>query len=248
MNKRRVRMIAGPNGSGKSTLKKGIEKRLIGTYINADEIEEEIRKSGFLDLSPYGVKTSNEEALNFFRNSSFLKQAGLIDETHNLRFSDNKLLFNNVKVNAYFASVAADFIRHQLLETCDVFTFETVMSSPDKIEFLKKAQKMGCQTYLYYVATEDPLINILRVKSRVINGGHPVPEDKIIARYHRSLDLLVSAVHATNRAYIFDNTLNELRWIAEITDGKKIELKTSEIPAWLQRVLGEKFINATANS
>ena len=34
MNKRRVRMIAGPNGSGKSTLKKGIEQRLIGTYMN----------------------------------------------------------------------------------------------------------------------------------------------------------------------------------------------------------------------
>ena len=247
MSKRRVRMIAGPNGSGKSSLKKGIDQRLIGIYINPDEIEKEIVEKGFLDLSNYTVKASENETLNFFRDSSFLRKEGLIDEAHNLQFLNNKLLFKNVKINAYFASVAADFIRHQLLETCSLFTFETVMSSPDKIDFLKKAQSMGCRTYLYYVATEDPSINILRVNSRVANGGHSVPEDKIISRYQRSLDLLVSAVHATNRAYIFDNTLEELRWIAEITEGKKIEMRTPEMPAWLQRVLGEKFVNAAAN-
>ena len=36
------------------------------------------------------------------------------------------------------------------------------MPSPDKIEILHKAQARGFRTYLYYVATEDPEINISR--------------------------------------------------------------------------------------
>lgn len=247
MNKKRIRMFAGPNGSGKSTLKASLEQNLIGRYINPDEIEKKISEHGILDLLDYTIKTSKEDILDFFRNSSFLKQAGLGDEALNLQFSDNKLIFNKVQVNAYFASVAADFIRHQLLGTCELFTFETVMSSPDKVEFLRKAQKMGYHTYLYYVATEDPAINIMRVKSRVANQGHGVPEDKIISRYYRSLDLLIPAIHATNRAYIFDNSLGRVRWIAEITEGKVIEIKTPKMPAWLQRTLGDKFVS-TATS
>ena len=60
-------------------------------------------------------------------------------------------------------------------------TFETVMSSRNKIEFIRKAQKDGYRAYLYFVATEDPLINISRVSHRVKTGGHDVPSDKVIA-------------------------------------------------------------------
>jgi predicted ABC-type ATPase len=38
------------------------------------------------------------------------------------------------------------------------------------------------------------------VKSRVHLGGHDVPEDKIVSRYTRSLDLLLEAIRHTNRA------------------------------------------------
>lgn len=39
----RLRMFAGPNGSGKSTLKDEVEAHGLGVYINADDIEAEIR-------------------------------------------------------------------------------------------------------------------------------------------------------------------------------------------------------------
>ena len=70
------------------------------------------------------------------------------------------------------------------------------MSSPDKIDFLAEARRRGFRTYLYYVATVDPLININRVANRVRMGGHPVPEEKIVSRYARSLDLLVALAEA----------------------------------------------------
>jgi len=55
-------------------------------------------------------------------------------------------------------------------------------------------------------------------------GGHSVPEDKIVSRYKRSLDLLMRAVQFTNRSYIFDNSTHEHIWLAEITDGQVLEI------------------------
>ena len=72
-----------------------------------------------------------------------MRQAGLEDEAAELRFNDGKLDFFRVSVNSYFASVAADFLRQKLLVQRTSFSFETVMSAPDKVELLTKAQQMG---------------------------------------------------------------------------------------------------------
>lgn len=237
----RLRMFAGPNGSGKSTLKSIIRPELLGIFINPDEIENQIRDYNFLDLESYQVNSRETEILNFFINSPLLKKANLLDSIQNLRFNNGKLTFINMEVNSYFASVAADFIRHNLLKEEKSFTFETVMSFSDKVEFLRDAQLKGYRTYLYYVATEDPIINISRVRHRVKMGGHAVPEDKIISRYHRSLDLLVEAVKFTNRAYIFDNSIDKHIWLAEITNGSLMEIKTDRVPAWFKKALEYKF-------
>jgi len=159
-----------------------------------------------------------------------------------LRFSDDKLSFFEVGVNAYFASVAADFIRRNLLERETSFTFETVMSSADKVDFLKKAQQRGFRTYLYYIATDDPIINISRVRNRVRLGGHSVPDDKVIARYVRSLGLLQEAIRHTDRAYIFDNSGPSQVWLAEVTDGRLLAMKTNLMPAWFKSAVWDKFI------
>jgi predicted ABC-type ATPase len=237
----RLRMFAGPNGSGKSTLKTIIRRELLGIYINPDDIEKEISKCGFLDLSAYNVITSKQEIFDFFNHSSLLEKAGHLGETSSLAFNDDKLSFHKVPVNAYFASVAADFIRQNLLKNSKSFTFETVMSFPDKIELLRKAQSLGYRTYLYYVATENPNINISRIRYRIRSGGHAVPEDKIVSRYYRSLDLLQQAIQFTNRAYIFDNTTHQHVWLAEITNGQTLEMKTDHMPTWFKKYLLDKL-------
>ncbi len=237
----RLRMFAGPNGSGKSTIKAVVAPELMGVYINPDEIEKEIAERDVLALEAYGVQSTAEEILSFFRNSVLLQKAGLLDEAEQLRFSDGKLDFQAVAVNAYFASVAADFLRHKLLEAGVSFTFETVMSSPDKVELLQKAQQKGYRTYLYYVATDDPAINISRVRHRVKMGGHSVPEDKIVSRYERSLHLLMEAIRHTNRAYLFDNSKHQSIWLAEITDGKELDMKTDQMPIWFKKNVWDKI-------
>ena len=242
-------MFAGPNGSGKSTLKSYLPKELLGVYLNPDEIEREIRKQGFLDCAAYGVTTTADEVLSFFNRSSLLISAGFGEAAKQLAFANGRLNFGRVGVNSYLASVAGDFLRGKLLELKVSFTFETVMSHPSKVEFLAKAQQAGYRTYLYFVATDDPDINISRVRSRVRLGGHDVPKDRIEPRYHRSLDLLMEAIWHTNRAYVFDNSgYNKDKkhtWLAEITDGRELELKSDQIPAWFKRAVLDKLIPPT---
>jgi predicted ABC-type ATPase len=60
-------MFAGPNGSGKSTLKAVLPAVLLGVFLNPDEIEEEIRRKGFLDFAAYGVTTRARKPYRFSR-------------------------------------------------------------------------------------------------------------------------------------------------------------------------------------
>lgn len=240
-NTPRLRIFAGPNGSGKSTIKSVIRQELLATYINPDEIEAEIRNSGFFDFNTFDFQADEKEVLAFFQTSTLLEKAGLDEEAVFLKFNDNKLIFTDVVVNAYFASVLADFIRQKLILANRSFTFETVMSSPDKVALLKQAQQRSYRTYLYFVATDNPLINISRVAHRVKMGGHNVPTKKITERYYRSLDLLWEAIKYTNRAYLFDNSGSELLWLAEIVDAEKLEIKVDKMPLWFQTYVLDKI-------
>ena len=237
----RLRIFAGPNGSGKSTIKEVIAPALLGIYVNPDEIEKALNEYGLLDFSPYQVAIEPNEIIAFFTASPLLAKAHLLSGLTKISSVGNTLYFPATEVNSYWASVIADFIRQKLLENGISFTFETVMSSPDKVDFLRKAQTKGFRTYLYYVATEDPEINISRVQYRVKCGGHSVPRDKITSRYHRSLDLLLDAINSSNRAYLFDNSGTEHVWVAEITDGIELDVKTDEVPHWFKSAIWDKL-------
>jgi predicted ABC-type ATPase len=75
---------------------------------------------------------------------------------------------------------------------------------------------------------------INRVKTRVIVGGHDVPEDKIRERYTRSLDLLYDALKVCYKSYLFDNSDKTIE-IARIDRDKKMYILVpgDEIPNWM---------------
>lgn len=234
-------MFAGPNGSGKSVLKSYLPEPLLGIYLNADEIENSVRTTGFLEIAALGVEATADEVLPFFHRSELLAARHLTASANRMTYETGRLFFPPGVINSYLASVAADFLRRKLLAARRSFTLETVMSHPGKVELLEIAKAAGYRTYLYYVATDDPSINVSRVANRVALGGHQVPEEKVVSRYHKSLSLLLAAIKQTNRAYIFDNSTDSTdgrhTWIAEITDGRTLELKAEQIPAWFKHAV-----------
>jgi hypothetical protein len=155
-------MFAGPNGSGKSTLKSVLPKELLGVYLNPDEIEDEIRKQGFLDLNARTVTTTADEVLPFFGGSSFLISAGFADAAKQLDFVAGRLGFEQVEVNSYFASVAVDFLGQKLLERKASFTLETVMSHSSKVALLEQAQTPRSQGFCVARGSRDPSLNTRR--------------------------------------------------------------------------------------
>lgn len=181
-----------------------------------------MNQRGYVEMASFGIETTAEEVLPMLASSSFLMKEGFSEAANRVTFDEGRLTFPAGVMNSYFASVVADFLRQKLLAAQRTFTFETVMSHPGKVELLQKAQAAGYRTYLYYVATDDPAINVSRVANRVALNGHDVPEEKIVPRYHKSLELLMSAIRHSNRAYIFDNSTDNAdrthTWLAEITE------------------------------
>jgi len=84
--------------------------------------------------------------------------------------------------------------------------FETVMSHHSHIDYMLEARDAGFETRLFFVATEDPSINLDRVRNRVLHGGHPVPAERVIERYHRCLAHLPDAIRAASESVIYDNS------------------------------------------
>lgn len=237
----RLRVFAGPNGSGKSTLKDRLPPEWLGVYVNADEIEKTIRANGRLPLSEFSVSCTASELTRFLKASTLLTQQKLLADVDAISLEGNDVVIQGLTVNSYHASVLADFIRQKLLGSKTSLTFETVMSSHDKVRFICEAQAAGFRTYLYYVATEDPEINVSRVQHRVATGGHPVPIDKIISRYQRSLRLLSAAVACTDRAYVFDNSSDQRVWVAEVTGGVELQMRSDSMPQWFKTALWDEF-------
>ncbi len=236
----RLRVLAGPNGSGKSTIQRELKPEWIGVFVNADEIERELKTSGGkLSLANFGITDKPEVVLRRLErhigNSKFAGKLGL----HSLirKMTVDHLLTLNVSrpVDSYLASVLADAIRRELLDEGKTFTFETVMSSRDKVDFMREARERGYRVYLYFVATDDPDINLDRVQRRVLQGGHPVPEDKVRKRYRESIDLMTEACSVAHRSYIFDNSGSKHKLLAEVNEldsEVSITLRTSRLNPW----------------
>ncbi len=166
-----------------------------------------------------------------------MEKAGQIAD---IDINEDLLLCDKDKVNTYTAALIADFIRYRMIEEQIGFSFETVMSHSGKIDFLKAAKKKEYKTYLYFIATDDPEININRVQNRIKKGGHPVPKQKIIDRYYRSLELLSQAVKIADHAYILDNSEEQSSVLFEKKNDGKGYLQIENYPDWFDKSVMQK--------
>lgn len=107
------------------------------------------------------------------------------------------------------AAQLAEKQREDHIKQMSEFCFETVLSTERNIKLLEKAKEKGYFIRCYYILTADPAINIWRVKSRVESGGHDVPEEKIIQRYDRALELIKELVKICDICHIYDNSGNK---------------------------------------
>ncbi|HEX3850906.1 MAG TPA: zeta toxin family protein [Polyangiaceae bacterium] len=124
--------------------------------------------------------------------------------------------------------------REQLLAARQGIAFETVLSAPDKLDFLARARDAGYFRRVFFVSTADPRINAARVAGRIIQGGHTVPIEKIVSRYSRSMANLRIIFELADRVYIYDNSPDDedARLTARIQDSQ-LRKVYGPLPTWV---------------
>ncbi|MBR2045492.1 MAG: zeta toxin family protein [Agathobacter sp.] len=137
----------------------------------------------------------------------------------------------NMKCSDLEAAQIAEKQREEHLANMQEFCFETVMSTDRNLNLLKRAKAMGYFIRCYYVLTADPYINVYRVKARVASGGHDVPEEKIITRYDRALQLVKDVVEVSDICHIYDNSQSKPH---RIFKKRKEEYYYDECDEWLR--------------
>ena len=125
-------------------------------------------------------------------------------------------------------------LRYKCLNERRDFVFETVFSSDEKLEFLRKAHESGFFIRFFFVCTSNPKINVSRITKRYLEGGHEVPISKIISRYFKSLENACEAIEFVDRAYIYDNSVEDHlpQLLFRMTEGKVFKQYTDDIPEW----------------
>ncbi len=117
--------------------------------------------------------------------------------------------WNNQESFIKAANYAQD-LRQDCIKNKQNLVFETVFSTDGKVEFVQQAIQAGYFVRLFFIATEDPIINIQRIVLRFINGGHQVPIDKIVSRYYKSIANCIKLIDYIDRVYIYDNSVNNV--------------------------------------
>jgi predicted ABC-type ATPase len=139
-------------------------------------------------------------------NPDLLAQRIVLSERRNLADSNLEAV---KRIEAWlWASIAA-------YQTVGV---ETVLSTPKYRPLVAAARKNGFEIRLIYVVLDDVAKNIERVRLRVKKGGHDVPEDRIRARYKRSLRQLPWFLRRADKAWIYDNSGEEPHLMAAKQD------------------------------
>ena len=115
-----------------------------------------------------------------------------------LRFVNADDLAVEMGLGAYEAAELAASLRAGLVEQRESFVFETVLSDPvgAKVAELAETGRHGMRVVMIFIRIDSPETSKQRVAMRVMQGGHDVPDEKLEARFQRTLANLDRAIKA----------------------------------------------------
>ena len=144
------------------------------------------------------------------------------------------------KARSEQARLWADARRAQLLQEGRTFVSETVFSHASKLALVADAQARGFFVMLLVVALDDTHQLLERVAQRVREGGHPVPRQRILERYPRTLANLAQAARLADAAVLYDSTASaaDTQRAVALCKGSWTQELVTPLPAWAVLVLG----------
>ena len=95
----------------------------------------------------------------------------------------------------------------QYVQRGDSFAFETTLSGRGYARMIPEWQELGYTVEVIYLRLDTPEMALARVRRRVAEGGHSVPEPIIIRRFHAGLRNFESIYRdLADRWALYDNS------------------------------------------
>ena len=118
-------------------------------------------------------------------------------------------------LNANAAQMAAGRLFIDRIELCirerKTFAFETTLAAKSLMLRVTKLRQEGWQVFLFYLYLPSAEFSQNRVKIRVEQGGHDVPQDAIVRRYPRSIRALFEFMPECDATLCFDGSLSTVK-------------------------------------
>ena len=136
--------------------------------------------------------------------------------------------FNPEKASIQASRYMLMKIRYLLKRQSD-FAVETTLATRTLLKTAKLAQASGYNVTLLYFWLNSPELAIERVRSRVATGGHNIPEETIIRRYHVGIDYFFHYYAPICERWILaDNSQIPFKVIAEGSKNDVINIRDEE--------------------
>lgn len=144
------------------------------------------------------------------------------------------------EAHSYEAAQLAERQRLELLQEGVSFCFETVYSHPSKIDFIAQAKALGYQIIMVWIHLESPALNLARIASRLSEGGHDVPAEKVRSRIPRLLHQVRTSLPLVDVLRIYDNSSAQdpFRPVLTLREGS-LRLHQEPLPQWAAACLAD---------
>lgn len=97
---------------------------------------------------------------------------------------------------------------------------ETTLAGNWTTSTIRAALEQSFFTRLFYICLDNPERSIQRVRERVAQGGHDVPDADVRRRYTRSLSNARHVLQIVQQALVFDNSGAEPRPVFQMRHGQ----------------------------
>ncbi len=131
------------------------------------------------------------------------------------------------------------------------FNFESTLGGKTITRLLQRAIDHGIEVVVWYVALASPELHLERIRARVAEGGHDIPEAEVRKRYDASRLNLIELMPGLAALRVYDNSKHadlaageapEPRLILAMVRGKvtgHCDLATA--PTWAKPLLAAAF-------
>ena len=113
-------------------------------------------------------------------------------------------------------------LRKGYIEKGGSFNEETTLTGKTILNLIDKLRDKNYKLHLFYVGVDSVEIAKERIRSRVLKGGHDIPDEVVEKRYTESLQNLSKVLNKFDNVVIYDNT-KEYRMVLRIINKKIIK-------------------------